>query len=80
MRHAQTHNIQLSGPTVHSLYCATALGIHIIREQINRKFSFHYSGPHLWNSLPSCLTNSKSIFQFKAKYKHYLINTKRTTD
>ena len=22
MRHARTHNIQLSGPTVHSLYCA----------------------------------------------------------
>ena len=21
MRHARTHNIQLSGPTVHSLYC-----------------------------------------------------------
>ena len=29
-------------------------GIHIIQPRTNyRKFSFHYSGPQLWNSLPS---------------------------
>ena len=52
---------------IHPYETRGASGIHIIREQINRKFSFHYSGPHLWNSLPSCLTNTKSIYQFKAK-------------
>ena len=50
-----------------------ASGIHIQPRTNYRKFSFHYTGPHLWNSLPSCLNT-------KAKYKHYSINTKLITD
>ena len=66
---------------IHPYETRGASGIHIIQARTNyRKFSFCYSGPHLWNSLPLYLTNTKSIFQFKAKYKHYLINTKFITE
>ena len=65
---------------IHPYETRGASGIHIIQARTNyRKFSFRYSGSHLWNSLPLYLTNTKSIFQFKAKYKHYIINTKFIT-
>ena len=51
-----------------------ASGIHIIQARTN------YRVPHLWNSLPLYLTITKSIFQFKAKFQHYLINTKFITE
>ena len=34
MRHARTHNIQLSGPTVHSLYCV--IGIKLLEPPKDR--------------------------------------------
>ena len=65
---------------IHPYETRGASGIHIIQRRTNyRKFSFH-SSPHLWNSLLPCLTNTKSILQFEAKYKHYLINTKLITN
>ena len=66
---------------IHPYETRGASGIHITQARTNyRKSSFCYSGPHLWNSLPLYLTKTKSIFQFKAKYKHYLINTKFITE
>ena len=48
---------------IHPYGTRGASGIHFIQPRTNyRKFSFHYCGPHLWNYLPSCLTNTKSIF------------------
>ena len=59
---------------IHPYETRGASGIHIIQARTNyRKFSFRYSGPQLRNSLPLYLTNTNSIFQFKAKYKHFLI-------
>ena len=34
-----------------------------------------YTGPHLWNSLPCAIRNSKSLNIFKSRYKQYLLNT-----
>ena len=61
---------------IHPYETRGASGIHIIQARTNRKFSFRYSGPQLWNSLPLYLTNTNSIFQFKVKYKHFLLNSK----
>ena len=61
---------------IHSYNTRGAGGIHIIQARTNlRKFSFRYSGPHLWNSLAQYLTKTESIYQFRAKYIHYLTNT-----
>ena len=43
------------------------------------KRSFSYSGPYLWNSLPSSLTNSTSLTAFRRGLKTYLFN-KFTTE
>ena len=37
--------------------------------------SIIYSGPCLWNSLPSAIRDSKSLNVFKSKYKKYLLDT-----
>ena len=36
------------------------------------KHSFKYSGPTLWNSLPSHIIESDSLYTFKKRVKHYL--------
>jgi hypothetical protein len=60
---------------IHHYNTRSATEIHIIQPRTNiRKFSFRYSGPHLWNSLPNYLTEIYSIFQFKNKFKYYLRN------
>ena len=33
-----------------------------------------YTGPHLWNSLPCAIRDSKSLNIFKSRYKKYLLN------
>jgi hypothetical protein len=38
------------------------------------KYSIKYSGPKIWNSLNTNLTESKSIYSFKSSLKQELIN------
>ena len=38
------------------------------------KKSFTYSGPCLWNELPTSLRNAQSVNTFKYKIKEYLLN------